>query len=123
MSLFYLAVLISFRTESISSILFLAIKFLCLINSLVSTDCCIPEVEDIYFCFLWASKAITFMNFNSDTGIVENDIHYLLSLFNSSSLFFSFSTKTSFFIPIHLTSPPCTDLEALPEPKRANYES
>ncbi len=50
-------------------------------------------------------------------------MHYLLNYFNFYYSTFSFDRTSSLGTPLHLTSPPNTDLEALPEPNLASSES
>jgi len=47
-------------------------------------------------------------------------MHSLLSSFNRSSLTFYLVSINSLGTPLHLTNPPNTDLEALPDPNLAN---
>ena len=49
-------------------------------------------------------------------------MHSLLSFYNICSSTF-YSNNNYFGTPFHLTKPPNTDLEALPEPNLANSES
>lgn len=50
-------------------------------------------------------------------------MHYLLNFSKSYFPTFCGDSINSFGTPFHLTSPPNTDLEALPEPNLASYES
>jgi hypothetical protein len=86
-------------------------------------DVCIPDVEDIYFYLLFASRIIIFMSpsFSSPTTVF--DMHYLLSFYSASSPTFSFRLSKYWGTPCHLTNPPQTDLDALPDPSRANYDN
>ena len=50
-------------------------------------------------------------------------MHYLLNFYRIYCVFYlSFSFKTLLGTPIQWTNPPQTDLDALPDPRRANYE-
>ena len=50
-------------------------------------------------------------------------MHCLLSYSSLSLVAFCSENSSSFDTPFHLTKPPNTDLDALPEPNLANYES
>ena len=50
-------------------------------------------------------------------------MHSLLNYFSLSSFTFYFVSIDSLGTPRHLTNPPNTDLDALPDPNLASYES
>lgn len=54
---------------------------------------------------------------------MEKEMHYLLNYSNLSSPTFYFDSINSLGTPLHLTKPPNTDLDALPDPNLANSES
>lgn len=82
-----------------------------------------PFVEEVSFYLFVAKRQMIFMNESSFSSRIENEMHSLLNYFNLSSPTFYFDSINSFGTPFHLTSPPNTDLDALPDPNRANYES
>lgn len=82
-----------------------------------------PLVDEVSFYLFVANRQMIFMNESSFSLRMEKDMHYLLNYDSLCSLTFCFYYISSLGTPFHLTSPPKTDREALPEPKRANYES
>ena len=105
------------------SIRVFAIEFLIFISSLVSTDCCMPEVEETSFFLSLAKRMRTFIFFSSSAATAVNEMHFLLNYSNRSGFFSIFPPKTSYDTPFQRTNPPQIDLDALPEPNLASYES
>ena len=85
-------------------------------------DVDMPDVDDIYFYLLFAKSISTLKLCNYSLGTTVYDMHYLLSLVNNYGVCYWFSLYIFEGIPFHRTSPPWTDLEALPEPNLANYD-
>lgn len=82
-----------------------------------------PDVDEIYFCFLWANKAITFIYCKDFCGKIVSEIHCLLNLFSYYYDNFYLKGKIYRGTPFHLTNPPYTERDALPEPNLANYDN
>ena len=82
-----------------------------------------PEVEDTSFFLSFANKITTFISFNYSAPKTVWEMHFLLRSLNNSSVFWIYPDKTFLGTPVHLTSPPHIDRDALPEPKRANSDN
>lgn len=82
-----------------------------------------PEVDDTYFYLLFAKSINTFIFFSCSWDATVLDIHTLLNFYNYSCPIWVLWWTKFYGTPFHLTKPPHTDLEALPEPNRANYDN
>ena len=60
------------------------------------------------------------MYVNLSYDLIQVEIHYLLRFYNYCSSQSFFLSENSLGTPFHLTSPPKTDLEALPDPNLAS---
>lgn len=110
------------RFYSMVSILLLAMLLRYFMSSLVSTDVCMPEVDDTSFYLLFASRISTFMCSSFECGATVLDMHSLLSFSNMPTPTYFYSSIFS-LTPLHRTNPPQTDLDALPEPNLANSDN
>lgn len=111
------------RQDRILLIRFSAIRFRCVMRSLVSTEFCMPEVEETYFCLSLANSISTFMFFSLWSATTVWDMHFLLSSSNKPGVFSMLLENIYSLTPVHRTRPPQIDREALPDPNRANYDS
>lgn len=106
-----------------SSILLLTIPLRYFMSSLVWVEVCIPDVEEIYFYLFVANRIRIFICCSFWYGITVVDMHYLLNYYKSVLSAGVLLVSTFYGTPFHLTNPPQTDLDALPEPSLANSDN